>query len=40
MLDKIRIEPKDLKVENPKESRAQEQKPDTNKNFIDPNKIN
>ncbi|HBL35079.1 MAG TPA: hypothetical protein DDZ96_14905 [Porphyromonadaceae bacterium] len=40
MLDKIRIEPKDLKVENPKESTAQEQKPDTNKYFIDPNKIN
>lgn len=40
MLDKIRIEPKDLKVENPKEFTAQEQKPDTNKYFIDPNKIN
>lgn len=40
MLDKIRIEPKDLKVENPKESTTQEQKPDTNKYFIDPNKIN
>lgn len=40
MLDKIRIEPKDLKVENPKESTIQEQKPDTNKYFIDPNKIN
>ena len=40
MLDKIRIEPKDLKVENPKESTVQEQKPDTNKYFIDPNKIN
>ena len=40
MLDKIRIESKDLKVENPKESTAQEQKPDTNKYFIDPNKIN
>ncbi|MDH6357737.1 MULTISPECIES: DUF3945 domain-containing protein [Bacteroidales] len=40
MLDKIRIEPKDLKMENPKESTAQEQKPDTNKYFIDPNKIN
>lgn len=40
MLDKIRIEPKDLKVENPKESIIQEQKPDTNKYFIDPNKIN
>lgn len=40
MLDKIRIEPKDLKVENPKESTAQEQKSDTNKYFIDPNKIN
>lgn len=40
MLDKIRIEPKDVKVENPKESTAQEQKPDTNKYFIDPNKIN
>ena len=40
MLDKIRIEPKDLKVKNPKESTAQEQKPDTNKYFIDPDKIN
>lgn len=40
MLDKIRIEPKDPKVENPKESTSQEQKPDTNKYFIDPNKIN
>lgn len=40
MLDKIRIEPKDLKVENPKESTAQEQKPDANKYFIDPAKIN
>lgn len=40
MLDKIRIEPKDPKVENPKESTVQEQKPDTNKYFIDPNKIN
>lgn len=40
MLDKIRIEPKDLKVKNPKESTVQEQKPDTNKYFIDPNKIN
>lgn len=40
MLYKIRIEPKDLKVENPKESTTQEQKPDTNKYFIDPNKIN
>lgn len=40
MLDKIRIKPKDVKVENPKESTAQEQKPDTNKYFIDPNKIN
>lgn len=40
MLDKIRIEPKDLKVENPKEPTAQEQKPDMNKYFIDPNKIN
>ena len=40
ILDKIRIEPKDLKVENPKESTTQEQKPDTNKYFIDPNKIN
>lgn len=40
MLDKIRIEPKDVKVENPKESTVQEQKPDTNKYFIDPNKIN
>lgn len=40
MLDKIRIEPKDLKVESPKESTTQEQKPDTNKYFIDPNKIN
>lgn len=40
MLDKIRIEPKDLKVGNPKESTAQEQKPDTNTYFIDPNKIN
>ena len=40
MLDKIRIEPKDPKVENPKESTTQEQKPDTNKYFIDPNKIN
>lgn len=40
MLDKIRIKPKDLKVENPKESTTQEQKPDTNKYFIDPNKIN
>lgn len=40
MLDKICIEPKDLKVENPKESTTQEQKPDTNKYFIDPNKIN
>lgn len=40
MLDKIRIEPKDLKVENPKESTTQEQKPDTNNYFIDPNKIN
>lgn len=40
ILDKIRIEPKDLKVENPKESTAQEQKPDTNKNFIDSAKIN
>lgn len=40
MLDKIRIEPKDLKVENPKESTVQERKPDTNKYFIDPNKIN
>lgn len=40
MLDKIRIEPKDLKVENPKESTVQEQKPNTNKYFIDPNKIN
>lgn len=40
MLDKILIEPKDLKVENPKVSTTQEQKPDTNKYFIDPNKIN
>lgn len=40
MLDKIRIEPKDLKAESPKESTPQEQKPDTNKYFIDPNKIN
>lgn len=40
MLDKIRIEPKDLKAENPKESTIQEQKPDMNKYFIDPNKIN
>lgn len=40
MLDKIRVEPKDLKVENPKESTIQEQKPDTNKYFIDPKKIN
>lgn len=41
MLDKIRIEPKDLKPESPKESTGQEQKPaDTNKYFIDPNKIN
>lgn len=40
MLDKICIEPKDQKVENPKGSTAQEQKPDTNKYFIDPNKIN
>ena len=40
MLDKIRIEPKDPKVENPKESTVQEQKPGTNKYFIDPNKIN
>ncbi|MGJ7025669.1 DUF3945 domain-containing protein [Petrimonas sulfuriphila] len=40
MLDKIRIEPKDLKVENPKESTGQEQKPETDKYFIDPNKIN
>lgn len=39
MLDKIRIEPKDLKAESPKESTAQEQKPDTNKYFIDLNKI-
>lgn len=39
MLDKIRIEPKDLKAENPKESTAQEQKPDTNNYFIDLNKI-
>lgn len=40
MLDKIRLEPKDLKVENPKESTTQEQKPDTTKYFIDLNKIN
>lgn len=40
ILDKIRMEPKDLKVENPKKSTIQEQKPDTNKYFIDPNKIN
>lgn len=41
MLDKIRIEPKDLKPESPKEATVQEQKPaDTNKYFIDPNKIN
>ena len=39
MLDKIRIEPKDLKAESPKESTAQEQKPDTNEYFIDLNKI-
>lgn len=39
MLDKIRIEPKDLKAKSPKESTAQEQKPDTNKYFIDLNKI-
>lgn len=41
MLDKIRIEPKDLKPESPKEATVQEQKPaDINKYFIDPNKIN
>lgn len=40
MLDKIRIEPKDLKVENQKESTVKEQKTDTNKYFIDPNRIN
>lgn len=40
MLDKIRIEPKDLKAENPKESTVQEQKSETNNYFIDPNKIN
>ncbi|NDV47891.1 DUF4099 domain-containing protein [Paludibacter sp. 221] len=41
MLDKIRIEPKELKPEAPKESTTQEQKPaDTNKYFIDANKIN
>lgn len=41
MLDKIRIEPKDLKPESPKEATVQEQKPaDTNKYFIDLNKIN
>lgn len=41
MLDKIRIEPKEPKPEVPKESTTQEQKPaDTNKYFIDPNKIN
>lgn len=40
MLDKIRIEPKDLKPESPKETTTQEQKSaDTNKYFIDPNKI-
>ena len=41
ILDKIRIEPKEPKPEVPKESTTQEQKPaDTNKYFIDPNKIN
>lgn len=40
ILDKIRIEPKDVKEESPKESTIQEQKSDTNKYFIDPNKIN
>jgi len=41
MLDKIRVEPKDLKPDSPKESTGQEQKPaDMNKYFIDPNKIN
>lgn len=40
MLDKIRIEPKDLKADTPKETTAHEQKPaETNKYFIDPNKI-
>lgn len=40
MLDKIRIEPKDLKPDSPKETTTQEQKPaDTNKYFTDPNKI-
>lgn len=39
MLDKIRIEEKYKKVEHPKESTVQEQKPDTNKYFIDPSKI-
>lgn len=40
MLDKIRIEPKELKPESPKETTVQEQKPaDKNKYFIDPNKI-
>lgn len=40
MLDKIRIEPKDLKADTPKETTVQEQKPaETNKYFIDPNKI-
>ncbi|KGN69842.1 hypothetical protein HR09_03990 [Porphyromonas gulae] len=41
MLDEIRIEPKEPKPEVSKESTTQEQKPaDTNKYFIDPNKIN
>lgn len=41
ILDKIRIEPKETKPEVPKESTTQEQNPaDTNKYFIDPNKIN
>lgn len=40
MLDKIRIDPKDLKADTPKVTTAQEQKPaETNKYFIDPNKI-
>ena len=39
MLDKIHIEPKNVKVENSKEFAARVQKPDTNKYFIDLNKI-